>query len=629
MKQQYSKTRCSVLTIVLMSVLIAGICFVFSTKQTYAATATASWVTEENSAGQITSVKLDMSSISGYSTYHVIIYKDDKMIYQENVTNAVYDVSSKLLGYDSGIFRAEGMGYKTGGFTDFATASDLKFFTITIDKQGHGNNVKLNHIKDGTSIKTALRNGYISTFDAGEDGMLMRYYENGEAFEGVALHPLSNYSSIDELKSEACYLLPGGSGQNYTLGGNVTLYDIWLKVISSVDLTVQAPECGTSTTISKTSGEWNWDGQTNTPAVSIPDGNGYHYESSAGAPGSWWIDSVENDSEPYIGSFTGDELYAFQAGITSDFGYVFPTDNDNVDLTVKVNGKTIPRENAYNGKMPYSFSVIDTGTVSLNIDAMIAAVHKEVIDAEVPASCTASGLTQGSHCSACSKIIQEQTEIKPLGHHEVARAGKPATFTEDGMSGGTYCDRCNQPLSEPAVIIHPEEFSLEEDSFVYNGKEIEPKVTVTDAEGSEIDASNYSVSYSGNINVGEAAAKVSFDGLNYEGEKELFFKIVQANNPLSITAKTGTVKYSKLKKKTQTLAVTKVITFKKKGQGKMTYKKASGNKKITINQTSGKVTIKKGLKKGTYKIKVKVRAAGDANYAASAWKTLTFKVKVR
>ena len=588
MKQQYSKTRCSVLTIVLMSVLIAGICFVFSTKQTYAATATASWVTEENSAGQITSVKLDMSSISGYSTYHVIIYKDDKMIYQENVTNAVYDVSSKLLGYDSGIFRAEGMGYKTGGFTDFATASDLKFFTITIDKQGHGNNVKLNHIKDGMSIKTALRNGYISTFDAGEDGMLMRYYENGEAFEGVALHPLSNYSSIDELKSEACYLLPGGSGQNYTLGGNVTLYDIWLKVISSVDLTVQAPDCGTSTTISKTSGEWNWDGQTNTPVVSIPDGNGYHYESSAGAPGSWWIDSVENDSEPYIGSFTGDELYAFQAGITSDFGYVFPTDNDNVDLTVKVNGKTIPRENAYNGKMPYSFSVIDTGTVSLNIDAMVAAVH-----------------------------------------HEVARAGKPATFTEDGMSGGTYCDRCNQPLSEPAVIIHPEEFSLEEDSFVYNGKEIEPKVTVTDAEGSEIDASNYSVSYSGNINAGEAAAKVSFDGRNYEGEKELFFKIVQANNPLSITAKTGTVKYSKLKKKTQTLAVTKVITFKKKGQGKMTYKKASGNKKITINKTSGKVTIKKGLKKGTYKIKVKVRAAGDANYAASDWKTLTFKVKVR
>ena len=38
--------------------------------------------------------------------------------------------------------------------------------------------------------------------------------------------------------------------------------------------------------------------------------------------------------------------------------------------------------------------------------------------------------------------------------------------------------------------------------------------------------------------------------------------------------------------------------------------------------------MKKGLKKGTYKVKVKVKAAGNANYKASAWKTVTFKIKV-
>ena len=72
-----------------------------------------------------------------------------------------------------------------------------------------------------------------------------------------------------------------------------------------------------------------------------------------------------------------------------------------------------------------------------------------------------------------------------------------------------------------------------------------------------------------------------------------------------------------------------MIAFTKNGQGKMTYTKASGNKKIVINKTTGKVTVKKGLKKGTYKVKVKVKAAGNTNYKASAVKTVTFKVKVK
>ena len=111
--------------------------------------------------------------------------------------------------------------------------------------------------------------------------------------------------------------------------------------------------------------------------------------------------------------------------------------------------------------------------------------------------------------------------------------------------------------------------------------------------------------------------------------KTISWKINKAANPLTIKAKTATVKYSKLKKKAQTLAVTKVITFTKKGQGKMTYTKASGNKKIIIAKTTGKVTVKKGLKKGTYKVKVKVKAGGNTNYNASAVKTVTFKIKVK
>ena len=41
------------------------------------------------------------------------------------------------------------------------------------------------------------------------------------------------------------------------------------------------------------------------------------------------------------------------------------------------------------------------------------------------------------------------------------------------------------------------------------------------------------------------------------------------------------------------------------------------------------MTVKKGLKKGTYKVKVKVKALGNSIYKASSVKTVTFVVKVK
>ena len=136
-----------------------------------------------------------------------------------------------------------------------------------------------------------------------------------------------------------------------------------------------------------------------------------------------------------------------------------------------------------------------------------------------------------------------------------------------------------------------------------------------------------------------------------ETRTETIPKLAKKANPLKVKGKTTSVKYKKLKKKTQTLKVSKVIKFTKKGQGRMSYKKSSVTytkaksvkmskkalkkykkkvaKKIKINTKTGKVTVKKGLKKGTYKVKAKVRAAGNANYKASGLKTVTFKIKLK
>ena len=118
--------------------------------------------------------------------------------------------------------------------------------------------------------------------------------------------------------------------------------------------------------------------------------------------------------------------------------------------------------------------------------------------------------------------------------------------------------------------------------------------------------------------------------------KTVKWKINKAANPLKMKGKTAAVKYKKIRKKAQTLKTTKVIKFKKKGQGKMAYKlvsakkgKKSFKKYFKVNKKNGKVKIIKGLKKGTYKVKVKVKAAGNANYKASGWNNVTFKVKVK
>ena len=57
---------------------------------------------------------------------------------------------------------------------------------------------------------------------------------------------------------------------------------------------------------------------------------------------------------------------------------------------------------------------------------------------------------------------------------------------------------------------------------------------------------------------------------------------------------------------------------------------AKDNQETALSgDVTGKVTVKKGLKKGTYNVKVKVKALGNNNYKASVTKTVTFKVKIK
>ena len=112
-------------------------------------------------------------------------------------------------------------------------------------------------------------------------------------------------------------------------------------------------------------------------------------------------------------------------------------------------------------------------------------------------------------------------------------------------------------------------------------------------------------------------------------------RIAKGNKPantLKVKGKIVKLSAKKLKKKSQTIARKKAVSV-TGARGVVTYSKVSVSKKkyakkFTLNRKTGKITVKKGVKKGTYKLAIKVKAAGDEKYKpASKTATVTIRVK--
>lgn len=112
--------------------------------------------------------------------------------------------------------------------------------------------------------------------------------------------------------------------------------------------------------------------------------------------------------------------------------------------------------------------------------------------------------------------------------------------------------------------------------------------------------------------------------------------VSKSKNPLKVKGKKVIVKYKKLKKKAQTVKRTKAMSV-SKAQGKVTYKLVSVNKArskgsykkyFKVNKKTGKITVRKRLRKGSYYLKIKVTAAGNSQYKAAS-KTRTVKIRVK
>ena len=152
-----------------------------------------------------------------------------------------------------------------------------------------------------------------------------------------------------------------------------------------------------------------------------------------------------------------------------------------------------------------------------------------------------------------------------------------------------------------------------------------PKVKVG---GTLLEANtDYLLIYKKNVKVGTATVKVK--GINnYKGTRALTFKVKKAKQPMTLKAAKKTAKRATLKKRAVKL---KGALRVKASKGKLTYKnvsKAKTPKRFKVNAKTGVITVPKGTKKGTWKLKVKVTAKGNANYKKGS-KTATVRITVK
>ncbi|SDW02068.1 Listeria/Bacterioides repeat-containing protein [Lachnospiraceae bacterium KHCPX20] len=177
-----------------------------------------------------------------------------------------------------------------------------------------------------------------------------------------------------------------------------------------------------------------------------------------------------------------------------------------------------------------------------------------------------------------------------------------------------------------------ESVNLDKTKLVYDGKTQTVSIkavaaTAVDEKDTVVPQDAYTVTGLTAIDAGTYRVTVTAkEGAGYRGAAEVTYQIDKGVTSFKASAKKKTIKAKELKKKKQTTTVK--VTGLSTGSSKPTYKLSKvtkgQKKKIKVNKKTGKVTLKKGTKKCT--IKVKVTSPANKNRKALT-KTVTIKVK--
>jgi hypothetical protein len=198
-----------------------------------------------------------------------------------------------------------------------------------------------------------------------------------------------------------------------------------------------------------------------------------------------------------------------------------------------------------NGKVTKAAICTATGTktyictrcAKIKTETIAATGHKEVKDAAVAATCETTGKTEGSHCSVCNTVLKSQTTVPALGHdYGEWVVVKAATYTEPGQAervcrrDASHKEYRQLPVLEKEKIdLSVCSIQLSEQTYIYDGAEKTPTVTITYNGKNLTEGKDYQVYYTDNVNPGTAKITVLANtDSDYTGIVTVTFEIKKA-----------------------------------------------------------------------------------------------------
>ena len=188
------------------------------------------------------------------------------------------------------------------------------------------------------------------------------------------------------------------------------------------------------------------------------------------------------------------------------------------------------------------------------------------------------------------------------------------------------------PLAER---LSDAEVKLTRKLFTYNGNVQKPGVKVYSGGNRLAAGKDYYLTWSeaSSKNAGTYTVTVTGKG-RYDGALTASYTIRKAKNPLAVTRKKAEKKlsFAKLSGAAQTVKCSEMMKV-SGAEGAVTYMlvslvPAKYKGYFSIDKSTGVITVKKGLPKGSYKLKVRTKAAGGGNYNALS-KVVVFRVAVK
>lgn len=236
------------------------------------------------------------------------------------------------------------------------------------------------------------------------------------------------------------------------------------------------------------------------------------------------------------------------------------------------------RKNTVNASGEYKYVINDNCKNEVHT---ITSSSAYIVDIE--ATCIQNG-SRSKHCIICGEIVPDTIEDIPKSNSHTWDSGKITTEATTANQGEkTYtCIVCKTTKTE-----------------------IIPQITGNSNGNTNTDT--------GNNNGSSNIDSNNTDNISIEKKSQT----IRVTTSKKVSAK-------KLKKKAQSFK----LSAKSTSGNKVKYKLVKKNKNIKFYASSGKITVKKGTEKGTYKIKVKMTVSGNDKYKAySTTKTISIKVK--